>query len=102
MWTTVRWVIRSGVCVLDSKMFRQLEALGLIVRADAHAVERGRPRQHALVDQAADDLAVLEDERHLARAHLEYRAGTAPAGALVAESRIEEARAAFAKERSRF
>ena len=30
--------------------------------------------EHLLVDQAADDLAVLEDERHLARAHFQHRA----------------------------
>ena len=72
-------------------MLGQLEALRLVVRADAHAVERRWPRQHLLIDQTADDLAVLEDERHLARAHLQHRAGAAAAGALVAEARIEEA-----------
>ena len=44
-----------------------------------------------LVDQPADGLAVLEDERHLARAHLEHRAGAAAAGAGIAEAGIEEA-----------
>jgi hypothetical protein len=34
-----------------------------------------------LVNQAADDLAVLEDDRP-ARAHFEHRASAAPAGAL--------------------
>jgi hypothetical protein len=40
-------------------MLRQLQALCLIVGADAGAVERVRPRQHLLIDQAADDLAML-------------------------------------------
>ncbi len=72
-------------------MLRQLQALRLIVRADALAVERGRPLQHLLVDEASDDLPVLEDEGHLARAHFEHGARAAPAGAGIAEARIEEA-----------
>src|SRR6266700_7114891 len=72
-------------------MLRELQALGLVVRADAIAVELARPRQHLLIDQAADGLAVLEDERHLARAHLEHGARTPPAGPRIAEARIEEA-----------
>ena len=55
-------------------MLRQLEALRLVVRADALAVELVGARQHLLVHQAADGLSVLEDERHLARAHLEHGA----------------------------
>ena len=38
-----------------------------------------------------DDLTVLEDERHLARAHLEHGARTFAAGAGIAEPGIEEA-----------
>ena len=72
-------------------MLGQLEALRLVVGADALAVERVGARQHLLVDEAADDLAVLEDERHLARAHFEDGAGAAAAGAGIAEAGIEEA-----------
>src|SRR5713226_3468009 len=79
------------------EMLRQLEALRLVVRADALAVELVGPRQHPLVDQAADGLAVLQDERHLARAHLEHRARAAPAGARIAEAGIEEARVVHAE-----
>src|SRR5271165_1427056 len=74
-----------------AKVLRQFEALSLIVRADAGAVKLIGPRQHFLVDQPADDLAVFEDERHLARPHFEdgARAGAARAG--IAEAGIEEA-----------
>ena len=72
-------------------MLGELQALRLIIRANALAVKLPRPRQHLLIDETADDLAVLQDERHFARAHLEHRAGAAAAGALVAETRIEEA-----------
>src|SRR5215203_6030847 len=87
----------SPTTTLDPEMLRQLQTLGLIVRADAHAVKRGRPRDHLLVHQPANDLAVLQDEWNLARAHLQHRAGTAPAGAFVAEAGIEEARVMHAK-----
>src|SRR5580704_7087877 len=85
-----RWCA-SGPRSLDAKMLRQFEALRLIVRADAAAVKLVRPRQHFLVDQAADDLAVLEDERHFARAHFQHRARAQAAGAGIAKTRIEEA-----------
>ena len=49
-------------------MFGQLQALPLVVGTDALAVELVGPRHHPLVDQPADDLAVLENERHFARA----------------------------------
>src|SRR3954447_15456701 len=75
----------------NPEMFRQLEALRLVVGADALAIHRRGPRQHLLVDEAADDLAVLEDERHLARAHFEHRPRALPAGAGIAEAGIEEA-----------
>src|SRR5262249_61666932 len=58
---------------LRAEMLRQLEPLRLVVRADAFAVERVRPRQHFLVDEPTDDLPVLEDEGHFARAHLQHR-----------------------------
>src|SRR6187431_2568229 len=70
------------------KMLAQLQALGLVVRADALAVHRVGAREHFLVDQAADDLAVFEDERHFARAHFEHGARTFPAGAGVAKTGI--------------
>src|SRR3982074_2472167 len=72
-------------------MLAQLQALRLIVRADALAVHGVGPRQHFLEAQPADDLAVLEDERHFARAYFEYSTGTLPAGAGITEPGIEEA-----------
>src|SRR2546421_1688982 len=47
-----------------------------------------RACEHLLVDEPADDLAVLEDERHFARAHFEHRAAPLPARARVAEAGI--------------
>src|ERR1700675_702510 len=55
---------RSG-----AKVLRQFEALRLVIRADAAAVKLVRPRQHFLVHQTADDLAVFKNERHFARTH---------------------------------
>src|SRR5215213_1223109 len=78
-------------------MFGELQALRLIVRADALAVERVRTREHRLINEAADDLPVLEDKRHLARAHLEHRAAALAARADVAETRIEKARVMHAE-----
>src|SRR5438309_5218612 len=77
--------------VSHPEMLAQLQSLRLIVEADALAVERIWARQHFLVDQATDDLAVLQDERHFARAHFQHRARTLPAGAGIAEAGIEEA-----------
>src|SRR5687767_4468617 len=68
---------RSAVwAALRSEMLRQLQSLRLVVRADALAVQCVGFRDHPLVDEATDDLAVLEDEGHLARADLENRART--------------------------
>src|SRR5258708_5742252 len=83
---------RRTAARLRLEMLRQLQALRLIVRADALAIELVRPRQHLLVDEAADGLAGLEGERHLRRAPLERGARAAPAGARIAEAGIEEAR----------
>src|SRR4051794_2059513 len=78
-------------------MLAELEALRLVVRADALAVHSVGAGQHLLVDEAADDLAVLEDERHFARAHFENGARSQPARTGIAEAGIEEARVMHAK-----
>ena len=44
---------------LEPKMLGKLQALRLVVGADAAAVKRGGPCQHFFIDQPADDLAVL-------------------------------------------
>src|SRR5277367_1815461 len=81
----------SGDRELDAEVLRKLQALRLIVRTDALTVHRIGPSQHFFVDQAADDLAVLENERYFARAHFQYRTRTFAAGAGIAEAGIEEA-----------
>src|SRR5690242_5606813 len=82
---------------LGLEMLGELQALRLVVRADALAVKRLGTRQHRLVDEPADDLPVFEDERHFARAHLEHGAAALPARARIAEARIEEARIVHAE-----
>ena len=71
-------------------MLGELQPLRLVVRADALAIHRIRPRQHFFVDQPADDLAVLQDERDLARAHFEHGARAVPAGAGIPKSLYSE------------
>ena len=71
-------------------MLAQLQALRLVVRADALTIHRTGPRQHLLINETPDDLAVLEDERHLARAHFQNGARALPARAGIAETGIEE------------
>src|SRR5262249_48443647 len=86
----------------STKMLGQLEALCLVIRTDAAAIESIGPRQHMFVDQAADDLAVLDNERHLVGTHLQYRARATPACARITKPRIEKARvmdAEFADQR---
>src|SRR5918998_649661 len=76
---------------LRPEMLRKLQGLTLVVRARARPVEHARPLGHALVDEAADDLAVLQDEGHVAGADLEDRARARPPRTGVAEAGIEEA-----------
>lgn len=71
-------------------MLRQLQALSLVVRAGL-SVEALRPLGHALIDEARHDLPVFEDERHLARAHLQHGAGALAPSRRMAEAWIEEA-----------
>ena len=44
-------------------MLAQLQRLPLIIAADVAPVQNVRHLGHALVDEAADDLAVVENER---------------------------------------
>src|SRR4051812_26957707 len=101
-WRGAQWVWMSMIADMSPvpsgpEMLRELERLRLVVRADAGAVERLRPLHHLLVDQPAYDLAVLEDERHLARTHLQHGARTLAAGARIAEARVEESRIVHAE-----
>src|SRR5712671_487835 len=82
---------------LPAKVLGQLQALGLVIRTDAPAIEGIGPRQHVFVDQATDDLTVLDNEWHLVGTHLQHRAGATPAGAGITEPWIEEARVMYAK-----
>ena len=53
-------------------MLGKLQALRLIVRAEFGAVELLGPLEHLLISEAADDLAVFEDERNLMAPDLEH------------------------------
>src|SRR6516162_3877138 len=78
-------------------MFRQRQPLALIGRADGAAVELVRSGDQALVDEAAEDLAVLDQERDLVGAYFEHgtAAGTAALGG--AKARIKETREMYAE-----
>src|SRR5262245_47858098 len=98
----IRRVPRGWDRFSSAEVLRELETLCLVVRADPVAVELHRTAEHLLVEEATDGLAVLKDERYLARTYLKDGARAAPAGAGVTEARVEEARvvdAEFADER---
>src|ERR1700740_2253802 len=71
-------------------MLRKLEALALVILTDGLAVNALRSLGQRLIHQAADDLAIFEDKRHLVGAYLEHGTGTFAAARLVSETRIEE------------
>ena len=71
-------------------MLRQRQALALVGGADRAAVELVGPGDQPLVQHAADHLAVLDQERHLVRAHLQDGAAAAALGLGRAEAGIEE------------
>src|SRR5262245_18484748 len=52
----------------------ELQALRLVVRGEVTAVDHLGRRRELLVDEAADDLPVLQNERHLVRSHLKHGA----------------------------
>ena len=73
-------------------MLGKLEPLALVIGDAGVSIERLGDFEHRLIDEAADGLAVLEDEGRLRAPYLQHgaRAGAALRGA--AEARIEEAR----------
>src|SRR5436309_9906071 len=73
------------------EMLGQCEPLALIGGADGAPVELVRAGDQALVDEAAQNLAVLDQKRHLVRAHLENGAAAGPAALRGAKARIKEA-----------
>lgn len=88
----IRQSCRMGALVSSiSKMLRELERLALVVRFEVGTVEGVRSCCHVLIDQPADDLAVLDDEGHIPRADLENGPRALATGAAMAEAGIEEA-----------
>src|SRR5437870_4229031 len=74
------------------EMLRQGQALALVGRAAGCPVELVGPGDQALVHEPADDLAVLDHERDLVRAHFEDGPATGPARLGHTEAGIKEAR----------
>ena len=74
-----------------NEMLRQPQSLRLVVRSRTggavKAVGHGR---HRFIDETADRLAFLDQERHVMRAHLENSACVAGAELAHAEARIEK------------
>jgi hypothetical protein len=73
-------------------MLGQLQGLALVIRLEIGAIERFRAGRHALIDQAADDLAILDDEGDVAGTDFEHGPRALAAGGAVAEAGVEEAR----------
>ena len=71
-------------------MLRQRQPLALVGRADRAAIEPVGPRDQRLVQHPADHLAVLDQERHLVRAHFEHRPAAAALGLDRAEAGVEK------------
>src|SRR5690606_20127890 len=91
-----RWRHGAPSSARRAKMLGQLQRLALVVGADPLAVEPLRTGRHVLVDEAADGLAVLDDEGHLVRAYLKhgpraFATGTLSARGGMPEAGIEEA-----------
>src|ERR1043166_3754658 len=74
------------------ELLGQRHILPLVRRPDVHAVDPGRPLGQPLVLQPADDLPVLELERHLVAAHFEHGPRAHDVVPAVAEAGVEEAR----------
>ena len=77
-------------------MLGELQALPLVVGLEVAAVQDLRHLGDPLVDQAADDLAVLQDEGNLVAAHLtSYRFLLAFLAGVLREVRLEDGTATF-------
>src|SRR4029078_1963872 len=72
------------------EVLADVDALPVLRGLVALSVEDRGLRRQPLVGQAADELAVLEDERHLVRAHLEDGARALAAGVAAAGTGVEE------------
>ena len=72
------------------EMLRQRQPLALVGRADRAAIQPVRARDQRLVQHPADHLAVLDQKRHLARAHLQHRAAAAAVGLDRAKTGVEK------------
>jgi hypothetical protein len=75
---------------LGPEVLCQFQSLRLVIRANRLAIEPCGSGEHPLVDQAADDLTMLENERHLARTHFKHGARATTTGVRMAEARIEK------------
>src|SRR4051794_32950917 len=81
----------SGNCFCP-EVFAELEALPLIRRADALAINSAGAFQQLLEEETRHHLAVLQNERNLVRAHFEYSAGAMNISRAVSKPRIKKTR----------
>src|SRR5688500_16683829 len=72
------------------EMFRQLEPLALVIRADALAIDAPGGLGERLVHEPSNHLAMFKHKRHFVGADLQHGARALPAARLMAKSRIEK------------
>src|SRR4051812_12482460 len=89
------WGVSAGEIWLE--MLAQGDALILVRRFDALAIEPAGLCRQAFIHEPAHHLAMLDHERHFERAHFEHRAGTAAACICMAKSGIEKTRVVHAE-----
>ena len=70
---------RMSFSLYRLEMLREFQALTLIVRGNARAIELLRQLCHPLVDETADDLTVLQNKGGLVTAHFEHAPRSGPA-----------------------
>src|ERR1700691_1206064 len=79
------------------ELLAKCKPLALIIRADPDSVDRVRPGNHRSVQQAANNLPVLDEERDFMRSHFEHRARDRNGARAIAEAWIEEASVMYPK-----
>src|SRR5579872_5328820 len=79
-------------CLPSFKLLAQRQPLVLVTRPDSLPVDLRRGAEQALEDQPSDYLAILQQERHFVRAHLEHGVRAFDVIGAVTETRVEEAR----------
>src|SRR6185437_698007 len=88
-------VLGGGSCSAKSALLEvlaELQSLRLVMRADAVAVDLVGDDGELVIDQAPDDLSILQNERDIKAAHFEYSLRSWRLALGVAKAGVEEAR----------